>query len=99
MQGRLLPLSERHVTVIESVEPHTFAASAHGVCFPCTASPGSAESGSVNVHFRLYQQSGSGSMKHSLRRVALNGSALDKVCGTQDAAAYRRAQHMWASRT
>ena len=46
-------------------------------------SPGSAASGGVDVHFRLYQQSGSGSMERLLRRVALSGSALDKVRGTQ----------------
>ena len=36
-------------------------------------------SGAVDVHFRVYQQTESGSMDQSLRRVALTGTAIDKV--------------------
>lgn len=47
------------------------------------------------MHFRLYQQSGSGGMEQSLRRVALNGSALDKVRGAQDFAAMSPSVSVW----
>ncbi len=33
----------------------------------------------MDLHFRLYQQTERGSVEQSLRRVALTGSALDKV--------------------
>ena len=59
---------------------------------PCAASPGSGGGDGVGVQFRLYQQSGSGKTDQSLRRVALNGAALDKV---RDTTRLRRLRAKW----
>ena len=48
------------------------------MCFRAMSS-GSAGNSAVDLQFRLYQQKDSGNLDQSLRRVALTGSALDKV--------------------